>query len=235
MPPPLALLPRAQKAFEQLAADLGRVFGSRFVALVAYGPRTGAAFARDVTAADFEALAVLVHTWHKEGLATPLVLTPEEFARSLDAFPLEYQAILDHHVVIAGTSPFDGVQVSAGDLRRACELQAKAHLIHLRQGWLEAEGHAPRLGDLVERSSVPFRILLTNIARFSGAPADTTDDLVGFAEGTVGMPADLVRAVLAASAAVGRKPPPVPGGFSAYVDAATRLWTYIDTWRPALT
>jgi len=130
----LALLPRAQKAFEQLAADLARVFGPRFVALVAYGPRTSAAFARDVTAADFEALAVLVPTWHKEGLATPLVLTPEEFARSLDAFPLEYQAILDHHVVIAGTNPFVGVQVSADDLRRACELQAKAHLIHLRQG-----------------------------------------------------------------------------------------------------
>jgi hypothetical protein len=231
--PPLALLPRAQKAFEQLAADLARVFGPRFVALVAYGPRTGVAFARELTAGDFEALAVLVSTWHKDGLATPLVLTPEEFARSLDAFPLEYQAILDHHVVIAGTSPFAGVQVSADDLRRACELQAKAHLIHLRQGWLEAQGHAARLGDLVERSSVPFRVLLTNIARFSGAPAETTDDLVAFAERTVGMPGDLVRAVLAPPAA-GRKPPIVPGGFAAYVDAASLLWTYIDTWRPEL-
>jgi hypothetical protein len=233
--PALVLLPRAQNAFEQLAADLARVFGPRFVALVAYGPRTGAAFARDVTAADFEALAVLVHAWHKEGLATPLILTPEEFTRSLDAFPLEYQAILDHHVVIAGTSPFGGVQVSADDLRRACELQAKAHLIHLRQGWLEAEGHDARLGDLIERSSVPFRVLLTNIARFAGAPADTTDDLVAFAERTVGMPGSVVRAVLTGPTPGGRRPPVPPGGFAAYVDAANQLWMYIDTWRADLT
>jgi hypothetical protein len=230
----LVLLPRAQKAFEQLAADLTRVFDARFVALVAYGSRTGAAFVRDVSAADFEALAVLVHNWHKDGLATPLILTPDEFARSLDAFPLEYQAILDHHLLIAGTSPFDGARVSSGDLRRACEVQAKAHLIHLRQGWLEAEGHAARLGDLVERSSVPFRVLLANIARLSGAVTDTTDDLVAFAEHTVGMPGDLVRAVLGAAATARRQPTVVPGGFAAYVDAANRLWTYIDTWRPDL-
>lgn len=227
---PLSLLPRAEKAFEQLGSDFKRIFGPRFVALVAYGPRTSAAFVREVTAADFDALAVLVHTWHKEGLATPLILTPEEFARSLDAFPLEYQAILDDHVVIAGTSPFAGVNVNVEDLRRACEMQAKGHLIHLRQGWLEAEGHAARLGDLIVRSAVPFRVLLTNVARLSGAPAAGTDDLVAFAEGTVGMPGDLVRAVLAPAPAAG-KPTVLPGGFSAYVGAADRLWTFIDTWR----
>ena len=228
------LPPLAQKAFEQLAADLGRVFDSRFVALVAYGARTGAAFAHHVTAADFEALAVLVPTWHKEGLATPLVMSPDEFARSLDAFPLEYQAMLDHHVLVAGTNPFAGVKVKADDLRRACEVQAKAHLIHLRQGWLEAEGHASRLGDLIERSSVPFRVLLTNIARFSGVACETTDDLVAFAEGTAGMRSDVVRAVLEAVAAAKRQATVVPGGFAAYVEAANRLWTYIDTWQPSL-
>lgn len=227
---PLSLLPRAQKAFDQLAADFMRVFGPRFVALVAYGPRTGVAFAREVTASDFEALAVLVNTWHKEGLATPLVLTPEEFTRSLDAFPLEYQAILDRHLVIAGTSPFAGVQVNTEDLRRACEVQAKAHLIHLRQGWLEAEGHAGRLADLIERSAVPFRALLTNVARLSGAPSESTDDLVTFADHTVNMPGDLVRAVLAHENPADKRHG-VPGGLAAYVAAADRLWTFIDTWR----
>jgi hypothetical protein len=229
------LLPRAHKAFEHLAADLARVFDSRFVALIAYGSRTGAAFAREVTAADFEALAVLVPTWHKEGLATPLIMTPGEFTRSLDAFPLEYQAMIDDHVLVAGTNPFANVRVNADDLRRACEVQAKAHLIHLRQGWLEAEGHGSRLGDLIERSSVPFRVLLTNIARFSGAACTTTDDLVAFAEHSVGMPGELVRGVLGAAAAARRQGTVLPGGFPAYVDAADRLWTYIDAWRPELT
>jgi hypothetical protein len=46
-------------------------------------------------------------------------MTPDEFRRSLDAFPLEYQAIIDRHVVLAGRSPFSEAEISPADLRRA--------------------------------------------------------------------------------------------------------------------
>jgi len=224
----LSLTPAARSAFDRLAADLNKVFGTRLVALVAYTPRASVAFARDLRSADFDALAVLVDSWHREGLDTPLVMAPDEFTRSLDAFPLEYQAILDQHAVIAGTPPFAGVRVDPGDLRRGCEVQAKAHLIHLRQGWLQARGHAAGLADLAQRSAAPFRVLLSHVASLSGQPSDSTDSLVAFADRTVGMPADLVRAVLELEHQPQRRT--LPGGFAAYVGAADRLWSFVDAW-----
>ena len=63
---------------------------------------------------------------------------------SLDAFPLEFGAILADHAVVSGASPFDGLTVDAADLRRACEVQARSHLLHLREGYIERADAATR-------------------------------------------------------------------------------------------
>ncbi len=228
---PLTLSSSQHRRFARLALDLERVFGPRFVALVAYGTTASAAFADDIRAGDLEALSVLVPTWHRERLETPLVLSPDEFQRSLDAFPLEYQAILDRHVVIAGHPPFAGVSVAAADLRRGCEAQARGHLLHLRQGWLQAEGHEDHLAELVERSGPPFRALLANVARLEQAPDGSDASLVRFAVERTGMAADLAAAILeldarphegAGRALVARLPE--------YLVATERLWNVVDGW-----
>jgi hypothetical protein len=227
---PLSLSPRAQRAFDRMASDFQRVLGPRFVALLASSQTASVAFARELGGPDFEALGVLVETWHREGLRTPLVMTPDEFRRSLDTFALEYQTILDRHVVVAGESPIAGARIEPDDLRRACEVQAKGHLIHLRQGWLQAAGHADRVADLIARSAEPFRTVLVNIARLSGASPQNTDELVEFAERQVGMPGDLVRDVLALEAAP-EKRDAMASRMGAYVLAADRLWAFVDAWR----
>src|SRR5262245_14003468 len=119
---PLALPATSLRAFQRLAADLGRIFGPRFVALVAYSHTARLAFTETLADDDLEACGAMVQAWRHDGLATPLLLTPGEFRRSLDAFPLEYQAILDRHAIIAGRFPFDGCRVGDVDLRRAVEV-----------------------------------------------------------------------------------------------------------------
>ena len=91
----LELSPHSRRAFAALAADLARVFGDRLVAVVAYAPKRAAAFTRTLEAADLDALSVLADTWHRSGLDTPLLLTADEFVRSLDAFPIEWVEIRD--------------------------------------------------------------------------------------------------------------------------------------------
>jgi hypothetical protein len=155
-------------------------------------------------------------------------MTPDEFRRSLDAFPLEYQSLLDRHTVIAGTPPFVGVHINPDDLRRACETQTRSHLIHLRQGWLQTAGHDTALADLIGRSAGPFHMLLSNVARLQGPVLDRDDALVAFAEKTVGLRPEVVRAVFAA-----RHSPAgdsVMAHAAAYLDAVERLWEFVDTW-----
>ena len=211
-----------------MAADLRRVFGNRFLAHVASGQAHSAVFVTSISAGDLDALASLSHVWHHDHLASPLVLTLEEFNRSLDAFPVEYQAIIDRHVVIAGIDPFAGLEAHADDLRRACEIQAKSHLIHLRQGWIDAGGDTHALARVVEQSSAPLRALLMNVARLHGL--GTLDDAPLAAAELAGLPEPIVRDVLALEQAP-EKSVALAARLPDYLAASLQLWAFVDRWR----
>ena len=205
------------------------MFGHRFVALVAASPGAAVAFVNSIAPDDLAALGSLTESWRREGAAVPVVMTPDEFRRSLDTFPAEYQALLDNHVVIDGTSPLEGVTIARDDLRRACEAQARGHL---RQGWIESAAHHHGLADLIARSSAPLRQLLRNLARLHGeSPADTAA-LAAFAERTAGMPASLVSSILDLEHAPHRGHTLVDR-LPEYLAASERLWAVIDAWRAA--
>jgi hypothetical protein len=230
VPTSLTLSASSRRAFDRLAQDLQRIFGSRFVALVASGPRSSVAFCDPVTPVDLEALSALSANWRRDALDTPLLLTPGEFRRSLDAFPLEYQAIVDDHAVVAGHPPFDHLVVEPQHLRRACEVQAKGHLIHLRQGWIEAAGHDEDLAALVARSAAPLRALLSNVARLGDGAGSGHDQALAGAR-LAGLDESLVQEVLGLEAApehahrlVRRLPE--------YLATAERLWAFVDAWNP---
>lgn len=218
---------------DRLAADLARVLETRLVAVVAYSPTRAAAFVAQVTAEDLQGLAPLVDRWHRDGLETPLLITPDEFRRSLDAFPLEYEAMLDRHVVITGTPPFADLHPTDTDLRRACEVQAQSFLIHLRQGWLHAADHHDDQQAMLIQSAAPLRALLMNVARLHGVHADSDDALVTFGERHAGLPAQTLRAVLTLE----QHPEQVtvllaaPEFMNAYLLTAETLWAFVDKWR----
>src|SRR5947209_7072317 len=97
-----------------LERDLRGIFGSRLQTLAIYGQRALAHSAHDdhshgtppaqptrtlaivdaITRDDLRSAAGRVDSWHGAGLATPLLLEAREFGQSLDAFPLEFGAIL---------------------------------------------------------------------------------------------------------------------------------------------
>jgi hypothetical protein len=157
------------------------IFGERLRSVVAYAvtdrpdhaPQPTLVIVEALTPADLRACAARVLEWHDAGLATPLVLETSEFERSLDAFPLEFGAILADHVVVSGSNPFAGLHVKPADLRRACEVQVRSHLLHLREGYIETRGRSDALADLVARSAAPLSALLKSVARLPGGPAAT--------------------------------------------------------------
>ena len=109
--------------------------------------------------------------WQDGGLDTPLLLATHEFGRSLDVFPFEFGAILADHALVSGSDPFDGLRVEPADLRRACEVQARSHLLHLREGYLETRGRSDALAVLIVESAPAFAALVTSVAHLDAVAA----------------------------------------------------------------
>ncbi len=242
-----------RQAVEGLEAEIRAIVQARLRSLLVYeahgllGDPTGAGAAGedDIRAAehvhtlavvdqlaygDLARLAPLAAGWKKRGLAVPLFLAPGELRRSLDAFPLEFAQIVARHVVIAGDDPFADLSVSDADLRRACETQVRSHLLHLREGFIQAAGNPGAVSELVAASTVPLRALLINIARLHGVNARSPDALATFVEHRLNLGSQSFRPLLTS-----KRPEQVremDGGafFPDYLHAVERLATLVDEW-----
>jgi len=222
----------ASSPLQTLERDLREIFGGRLQSLVHYGARAHHA-AREhrqhhhahhepalvhtlvvvdrLSADDLGACARHITSWHEAELATPLMLPASELDRSLDVFPFEFSAIIADHVVVAGRNPFERLRVEPADLRWACEVQARSHLLHLREGYVEARGRDDALAVLIVRSAPAWASLLENMARLENKPAaqDEVTKLVGVKE-------------ISNEEAVRM--------FPAYLESAERLTKEVDAW-----
>jgi hypothetical protein len=221
----------------RLDQDLREVFGDRVKSVVAYeSPVEGHAVLAIIArlgADDLHRCAGRVAAWHELGLATPLLVAEEEFDRSLDAFPFEFGAILAAHVVVSGTDPFAGLRVEAADLRRASEVQARSHLLHLREGYLETYGRSDAVADLIVRSAPALAALVTSVARLHGAAVEGPEAAAQVIEHTAALPRNSLTAVVTLSG-----PEPLTSErarelFPAYLQGIEQLTRYIDRWSPA--
>ncbi len=222
----------ASSSLQTLERDLREIFGARLHSLVHYGVHAytaashhrkghhgqhepallyALAVVETLSAADLRACAGRITAWHDAGLATPLVMPAPELGRSLDVFPFELSAIIADHVVVSGRNPFDGLRVEPNDLRWACEVQARGHLLHLRQGYVEARGRDDALSVLIVRSAPAWKSLLDNMARLDNkaAAADEVTRLVGVKEISNEEASRI---------------------FPTYLDAVERLTQQVDAW-----
>ena len=190
---------------DTLAADLKEIFGDRLRMLAAFGgPGSTCAVVQSLTLDDLDRCAGLERTWQKLGLDAPLFLIAGELARALDAFPLEFSEIIATRRVVYGADLFDGLAIQKADLRRACEVQARGHVLHLREGYIEAAGDRKAVDALVLAAVPPFRALVTNAARLDGIS-----------------PKALVTQLTLENFEI---------GFTEALKAAERLVEYVDRW-----
>jgi hypothetical protein len=190
-------------ATDTLAEQLREVFGGRLRMVAAFGHASHTLVVADtVTSGDLVQCATFSAGWKKLGLPPPLVMSVDELSRALDAFPLEFSEILATRKLIAGTDLLATLKVRSEDLRRACEMQARSHLVHLREGYIEAGGNRKAVAQLLEASKTPFRALLSNVARLDGTNADELVSRMGLGE----------------------------HGFRDALKSAERLVEYVDRW-----
>jgi len=107
-------------------------------------------------------------------------------------------------------------------------VQARSHLLHLREGFLETRGRADALAELIVESAPAFAALVTSIARLEGHGDDRPSG-ARHVERIVDLPGaitDITRLVGAdeiSSAEANRLFPP-------YFTAVERLVSYVDGW-----
>jgi hypothetical protein len=152
-----------------LASHLTEIFGDRLKMVAAFGDASHTcAVVQSLTTSDLDRCAAHAANWRKAGLETPLLLVESDVRRALDAFPLELSEIISTRRVVGGIDLFADIVVSKHDLRRACEVQARAHVLHLREGYIEAGGDHKAVTKLVAAAVPPFRALVRNVARLEG-------------------------------------------------------------------
>lgn len=225
---------------ERFTTDLRGVVVDRLRSVIVYGVHARAAapadapvhvlaVVRDLAFADLEALAGYERSWQRAGLATPFLVNEREFRSSFDAFPIEFGAMQADHVVLHGHDPFSGLDVDPADLRRACEVQVRSHLLHLREGYLETGADPAWIRALVTTSAAPLHTLLTNLARLAGEEPGGSTALASAAARWCGAPEPVFADVLSLA----------PGGsasvdtarlFPAYLAAIEQLAAYVDRW-----
>jgi len=185
---------------DSLAAKLAEVFGDRLKMVATFGSDSQTcAIVQSISVDDLDRCAAAFGT----KAPAPLLMLAEELSRALDSFPLELNEILTTRRVIAGTDLLAALSVPAEDLRRACEAQARGHLVHLREGYIEAAGDQKAVVRLVTASVVPFRALVANVARLDGTSIDQLQRRLGLST----------------------------EDFPAALHSAERLVDYVDQWK----
>jgi hypothetical protein len=134
------------------------------------------------------------------------------------------------HIVVSGSNPFAGLRVDPADLRRACEVQARSHLLHLREGYLETGGRADALAVLIVDSAPAFAALLENIARLEGQEADPSA-VSRHAERVIDAPSGIIRDVVRLAGVKEISSAEAERIFPAYLDSVERLVKFVDSWK----
>lgn len=229
-----------ERTAAELVGDLRAVFGDRLTSVVAYGgaveghdstPLTSLALVTSLTFSDLEACARRAPHWDRAAIATPLIIPGDEFRRSLDAFPLEFGEIVRSHQRVFGPDPFEGLSIPRDHVRTACETQVKSHLLHLREGLIDAHGDPAALSRLVGASAAAFTALLRNVARLNDVNTSEHMEATRAGARAAGVPDGIVSDLLELEHPSGLRASDPARLLPAYLAAVEQLARTIDTWR----
>src|SRR4029453_17238543 len=98
--------------------------------------------------------------------------------------------------LVYGDNPFSSATIASDDVRRACEQQAKSHLLHLREAFIESGGRPTDVAELVTTSAPAFTLLLRNVARLNSVTTSDRPEGTRAGARAVGIPEELVADML---------------------------------------
>jgi len=159
---------RPEEIFDEFRFDYINLFGDELLAIVLYGSGARGEYVPKKSDLNFlimvsedgierlEKAIDAVAKWRKRNISVPLFLTRGYIESSLDTFPLEFFNIQSAYQVIHGIDILQCLEIKKDDLRLQCERELKAKLLLLRELFLQTQGHARRLRELISQSLPAF-------------------------------------------------------------------------------
>jgi len=108
--------------------------------------------------------------WSKERIVIPLFLTADDLASAANAFPLEYQDILDCHRVLWGRDPFVGLKIDSRYLAAEVVQALRGNLLRLRQRLVEGRSTEEAIIILLSLSITSLLPVFRGLQRLLGRP-----------------------------------------------------------------
>lgn len=171
----------AREPVGKYAGALAASLGDDLLTLAVYGSAAGSDFApgrsdvnllavvRRLDLAALRRVRAVPSPRRGPRIPSPLMLTPSYIANSLDAFPVEFLEIKECHLLLAGEDLLSGIQVRPEHLRLQCERELKAHLLRLRQAYLERGAKGAELDRLLHEALNALMPVLRQLPRLRAA------------------------------------------------------------------
>jgi hypothetical protein len=225
-------------ALDRLKDELTAAAGRNFAGLILYGGlargryRPGKSdinvvvLLHDASGAALAAIAPALRTARRAAGVDPLLLTPAEIDRVADAFPTKFLDIKRHHVVLAGTDPFAGLEVSREQIRRRVAQELRNLLLRMRNHYTALGGDRALLTQALARVARPFALALQSLLELAGREApDRTTAIFETAAGAFG----LERTPLARLAELRQNPQPAEDVATVYQGVLAAVACAADT------
>lgn len=123
---------------------------------------------RDVGVKNLDAIADALQAARYAARVETTILSEDELDPSREAFPLLYDDVRRHHVVLAGRDPFDPHPVDHAHERRRIEQVLRVTLVRLRRAITDALGAREAMGGAVLRRLARIELALRSFARIVG-------------------------------------------------------------------
>jgi hypothetical protein len=147
----------ADHALRELVDGLSQALGDKLLSVLVYGSKASGEYHEgrsDVNVfvllenASWETLGLLtkpIRAWTQAGHAVPVWIQKSELQTYADSLPIEFLDMQDHHTVVFGSDPLQGLNVDRSHLRAQCAQELSVKELKLRQAVLLAQSDPKRL------------------------------------------------------------------------------------------
>ena len=166
--------------FPSIVDDYKGLFGEELVSVILYGSAASGDYIAGKSDINFMIVLSekgidsldrtfdLIAKWKKRNVATPLFVTEAYVRTSLDVFPIEYLNFQNSYKLVYGKDILKDLSFDREFLRMQCEKEVKGKLLLLREAFLESQGKAKYLQQLIAQSIGAFVAIFNGLLHLKG-------------------------------------------------------------------